>query len=81
LRVLDKGGTLALGGIHMSPIPEMPYDLLWHERTIQSVANSTRQDAIDFLQVAAEIPIKTETELFALEQANETLQRLKERVA
>ena len=77
LRVLDKGGVLALGGIHMSPIPEMPYDLLWHERTIQSVANSTRQDAIDFLQVAAEIPIKTETELFALDQANETLQRLK----
>jgi propanol-preferring alcohol dehydrogenase len=77
LRVLDKGGTLALGGIHMSPIPEMPYDLLWHERTIQSVANSTRQDAIDFLQVAAEIPIKTEVEIFDLGQANETLWRLK----
>jgi propanol-preferring alcohol dehydrogenase len=77
LRVLDKGGALALGGIHMSPIPEMPYDLLWHERTIQSVANSTRQDAIDFLQVAAEIPVKTEVELFDLEQANETLLRLK----
>jgi propanol-preferring alcohol dehydrogenase len=77
LRVLDKGGTLALGGIHMSPIPEMPYDLLWHERTIQSVANSTRQDAIDFLQVAAEIPVKTAVELFDLEQANETLLRLK----
>jgi propanol-preferring alcohol dehydrogenase len=77
LRVLDKGGALALGGIHMSPIPEMPYNLLWHERTIQSVANSTRQDAIDFLQVAAEIPVKTEVELFDLEQANETLLRLK----
>ncbi|MEW5959754.1 MAG: zinc-dependent alcohol dehydrogenase family protein, partial [Chloroflexota bacterium] len=77
LRVLDRGGTLALGGIHMSPIPEMPYDLLWHERTIQSVANSTRQDAIDFLQVAAEIPVKTEIEIFDLEQANETLLRLK----
>jgi propanol-preferring alcohol dehydrogenase len=77
LRVLDKGGTLALGGIHMSPIPEMPYDLLWHERTIQSVANSTRQDAIDFLQVAVQIPVKTEIELFDLEQANETLLRLK----
>jgi propanol-preferring alcohol dehydrogenase len=77
LRVLDKGGTLALGGIHMSPIPEMPYDLLWHERTIQSVANSTRQDAIDFLQVAAEIPLKTEIQTFDLDQANETLQRLK----
>lgn len=77
LRVLDKGGTLALGGIHMSPVPEMPYDLLWHERTIQSVANSTRQDAIDFLNVAAEIPIKSRTETFELDQANETLLCLK----
>lgn len=77
LRALDKGGTLALGGIHMSPVPEMPYDLLWHERTIQSVANSTRQDAIDFLQIAAEIPIRTEIETFDLDQANETLRRLK----
>jgi propanol-preferring alcohol dehydrogenase len=77
LRLLDKGGTLALGGIYMSPIPEMPYDLLWHERTIQSVANSTRQDAIDFLQVAAEVPVKTEIELFPLEEANEVLLRLK----
>jgi propanol-preferring alcohol dehydrogenase len=77
LRLLDKGGTLALGGIHMSPVPEMPYDLLWHERTIQSVANSTRQDAIDFLQVAAEVPVKTEIELYSLNQANETLLRLK----
>ncbi len=77
LRLLDKGGTLVLGGIHMSPIPEMPYDLLWHERTIQSVANSTRQDAIDLLQVAAEIPIKTKVEPFSLEQANEALLRLK----
>jgi propanol-preferring alcohol dehydrogenase len=78
LRRLDRGGRLALGSIHMSPIPEMPYDLLWHERTIQSVANSTRQDVLDFLQVAAEIPLKTETELFPLEQANEALLRLKQ---
>ncbi len=74
---LDKGGTLALGGIHMSPIPEMPYDLLWHERTIQSVANSTRQDVLDFLRVAAEVPVKTEVEVFALDQANTALLRLK----
>ncbi len=78
LRVLDRGGTLALGGIHMSPTPEIPYHLLWHERTIQSVANSTRQDAIDFLNLAGQIPIKMETELFELEQANEVLQRLKQ---
>jgi len=78
LQRLDRGGTLALGGIHMSPIPEMPYELLWHERTIQSVANSTRQDVLDFLQVAAEIPLKTEIELFPLDQANEALLRLKQ---
>lgn len=78
LRVLDKGGVLILGGIHMSPIPELPYELLWHERTIKSVANSTRQDALDLLQVAAEIPVKTEVELFPLEQANEALRRLKQ---
>ena len=78
LRVLDKGGVLALGGIHMSPIPAMPYELLWHERTIRSVANSTRQDAIELLQVAGEIPVKTEIELFSLSQANEALMRLKQ---
>jgi propanol-preferring alcohol dehydrogenase len=77
LQHLDKGRTLALGGIHMSPIPEMPYDLLWHERTIQSVANSTRQDVVDFLQITAEMPVKTEIELFPLNQANEALLRLK----
>jgi propanol-preferring alcohol dehydrogenase len=78
LRVLDKGGTLALGGIHMSPIPEMPYALLWHERTVRSVANSTRRDASELLRVAAEIPVKTEVELFSLEQANEVLLNLKQ---
>ncbi len=77
LKHLDRGGTLALGGIHMSDIPSMPYNILWHERTIRSVANSTRQDVIDFLRVAAEIPIKTETELYPLEQANEVLLKLK----
>jgi propanol-preferring alcohol dehydrogenase len=77
LRVLDKGGTLALGGIHMSPVPEMPYDLLWHEHTIQSIANSTRQDAIDFLRVAGEVGVESQVELYDLDQANETLQRLK----
>jgi len=78
LRVLDWGGTLALGGIHMSDIPSMPYHLLWHERTIRSVANSTRQDVLDFLRVAAEVPVRTEIEIFPLEAANEVLQRLKQ---
>ncbi len=77
LQRLERGGTLALGGIHMSDIPQLPYALLWHERTVQSVANSTRQDVVDFLQAAAEVPVKTEIELFELAQANETLQRLK----
>lgn len=77
LRQLDRGGTLALGGIHMSDIPQMPYSILWHERTIRSVANSTRQDVTDFLRVAAEIPIKTETELYPLSAANEVMLKLK----
>ncbi len=77
LRRLDRGGTLALGGIHMSDIPQMPYNILWHERTIRSVANSTRQDVIDFLRIAAEIPIKTETELYPLSAANDVMLKLK----
>lgn len=77
LSVLRKGGTLALAGIYMSPIPQISYELLYHERTIRSVANSTRQDAIDFLKVAAEIPVKTEVEIFPLEEANRALQLLK----
>jgi len=77
LQQLDRGGTLALGGIHMSDIPSMPYRLLWHERTIRSVANSTRQDVIDFLSVAADILIKTETEVYPLSAANEVMLKLK----
>jgi propanol-preferring alcohol dehydrogenase len=55
----------------------MPYELLWHERTLQSVANSTRQDVFDLLQVAAEIPLKSEIQRFELSQVNEALVRLK----
>ena len=77
LRVLDKGGTLAINAIHMSPIPEMPYQLIYHERTVRSVANSTRQDAEELLRIAAEIPIKTEVHTFPLEEANQVLQALK----
>ncbi|MFQ6078517.1 MAG: zinc-dependent alcohol dehydrogenase family protein, partial [Thermodesulfobacteriota bacterium] len=76
LRVLEKGGTIALAGIYMSPIPEMNYDLIYHERTVRSVANSTRQDAEDLLHLAAEIPIKTEVQVFPLEEANCALQLL-----
>jgi propanol-preferring alcohol dehydrogenase len=77
LRVLDKGGTLALGGIYMSPIPEMPYELLYHERTLRSVANSTREDAQGLLRVAAEIPIRTTVHTMPLAEANLALQMLK----
>jgi propanol-preferring alcohol dehydrogenase len=77
LRVLRKGGTLAVNAIHMSPIPEMPYSLLYGERIVRSVANATRQDAEDLLRLAATIPITTDVELYPLEQANQVLQRLK----
>ena len=77
LRALKRGGTVALGGIHMSPIPPLDYDLLYHERAIRSVANNTRQDGEDFLRIAAEIPIHTEVREFALEEANEALNALK----
>ena len=77
LRVLRKGGTLAINAIHMSPIPELPYHLLYGERTVRSVANSTRRDAEELLLLAAEIPIQTEVELYPLDQANAVLQRLK----
>jgi propanol-preferring alcohol dehydrogenase len=79
LRVLRKGGTLAINAIHMSPIPEMPYDLIYGERTVRSVANSTRQDAEELLGLAAEIPIHTDVELYSLEEANLVLQRIKRR--
>lgn len=78
LRVLRKGGTLAINAIHMSPIPEMPYDLIYGERTVRSVTNSTRQDAEELLRLAASIPIRTDVELYRLQQANAVLERLKE---
>lgn len=74
---LKRAGTLVLGGIHMSPIPSFSYDLLYHERVIRSVANNTRQDGIDFLRVAAEIPIRTQTQIFPLKDANQALEALK----
>jgi propanol-preferring alcohol dehydrogenase len=78
LRVLRKGGTLAINAIHMSPIPEMPYHLIYGERTVRSVANSTRQDAQELLHLAAAIPIHTDVELYPLTKANTVLQRLKQ---
>jgi len=74
---LKKGGTVVLGGIHMSPIPSMPYELLYHERVIRSVANNTRKDGEDFLALAAKIPIETLVETFPLAEANRALNSLK----
>jgi propanol-preferring alcohol dehydrogenase len=77
LRALRKGGTVALAGITMSAIPQMDYSLLYHERAIRSVANSTRQDCREFFELAADAGIQTEIQVFDLEQANEALQALK----
>lgn len=77
LKALKKAGVLVLGGIHMSPIPEFGYDLLYEERVIRSVANNTRNDGKDFLRVAAEIPIRSEVTLFPLRDANRALNDLK----
>src|SRR5215469_4349054 len=66
LKALKKGGVLVLGGIHMSPIPSFDYNLLYQERMVRSVANNTRQDGEDFLRVAAEIPIRSQVQVFPL---------------
>ena len=77
LQNVKRGGTVVCGGIHMSDIPSFSYRDLWHERTICSVANLTRRDGEEFLALAAQIPIRTETQTFALEQANEALEVLR----
>lgn len=73
----DKGGTVVCGGIHMSDIPSFPYSILWGERVLRSVANLTRQDGDEFLQLAPQVPINTSVELFPLQQANEALNDLR----
>ncbi|MCP4331922.1 MAG: zinc-dependent alcohol dehydrogenase family protein [Gammaproteobacteria bacterium] len=77
LRTVRKGGIVVCGGIHMSKIPGFPYSILWGERVLRSVANLTRQDALDFLALAPTIPVQTTIEEFPLEQANEALQALR----
>jgi alcohol dehydrogenase, propanol-preferring len=78
LQAVAPGGTVVCGGIHMSDIPSFPYEWLWHERTIVSVANLTRHDGEEFLRLAARVPVRTETETFPLELANEALAHLRE---
>lgn len=78
LRCLDKGGVVVCGGIHMSDIPRIPYELLWGERVIRSVANLTRRDGEEFLRIAPQVPVRTEVQAFALSDANEALSALRE---
>lgn len=77
LRAVRKGGTVVCGGIHMSPIPSFPYDILWGERRIVSVANLTRQDAHEFLEIAPRADVKTTTTVYPLERANDALDDLR----
>jgi len=77
LRATAKGGTVVCAGIHMSDIPAFPYDILWGERRIVSVANLTRQDGDAFLRIAPQVPVRTTVETFPLEQANEALERVR----
>jgi propanol-preferring alcohol dehydrogenase len=77
LKAVAKGGTVVCGGIHMSDIPSMPYELLWGERVLRSVANLTRADAEEFLDIAPRVPVRTEVTTFPLEDANEALGRVR----
>lgn len=78
LKAIKKGGKVISAGIHMSDIPSFPYSLLWEERSISSVANLTRQDAIDFLQIVEKLPIQVSAKAFPLEKANEALAAIRE---
>jgi alcohol dehydrogenase, propanol-preferring len=77
LGTVARGGTVVCAGIHMSDIPSFPYEILWGERSVRSVANLTRQDGLDFLALAPEIPVRTEVMPFPLEEANEALAALR----
>jgi propanol-preferring alcohol dehydrogenase len=77
LRAVRPGGRVVCGGIHMSDIPSFPYDIIWGEREIVSVANLTRRDAEEFLRIAPQVPVRTEVERFALTDANQALAALR----
>src|SRR5207248_11242269 len=77
LRVLAKGGIVVCAGIHMSDIPSFPYELLWGERVVRSVANLTRADGESFLRLAPEVPVRIEVEPYPLERAGDALDRLR----
>ncbi len=77
LRATCKGGVVVCGGIHMSDVPSFPYDILWGERVVRSVANLTRTDGEEFLALAPKVPVKTEVQTFPLQEANEALDALR----
>jgi alcohol dehydrogenase, propanol-preferring len=77
LRAVRKAGEVVCAGIHMSDIPSFPYELLWGERVVRSVANLTRRDGEEFLALAPQVPVRADVEVFALEDANEALERLR----
>jgi propanol-preferring alcohol dehydrogenase len=77
LRAVAKGGVVVCAGIHMTDIPTFPYEILWGERVVRSVANLTRRDGEEFLALAPEVPVRTEVTSFALERSNETLSALR----
>jgi len=77
LRALVKGGIVVCAGIHMSDIPSFPYDILWGERTVRSVANLTRQDAREFLDLAPRVPVRTDVHPYSLEDAGRALEDLR----
>jgi alcohol dehydrogenase, propanol-preferring len=78
LRAVAKGGTVVCAGIHMTDIPSFPYDILWGERVVRSVANLTRRDGEEFLALAPKIPVRTEVQTFPLSDANDAIERLRE---
>jgi propanol-preferring alcohol dehydrogenase len=77
LKVLAKGGVVVCGGIHMSDVPAFPYELLWEERSVCSVANLTRRDGEEFFALAPKVPVRTTVQTFPLTEANEALHRLR----
>jgi len=77
LRAVRKGGKVVCGGIHMSDIPSFPYELLWHEKTVCSVANLTRRDGLEFFELAPQVPVRSKVEIYQLAEANRALDNLR----